>query len=356
MDRLKGLDGIRGLLALTVAIVHTLGHLTGWQSGLNPIKNASYAVDVFFMMSGIVLYHVYKEDICSRKVSIPQFIGIRFLRLYPLHLITIISVPIILKFSTGEFLPTWIGRTDFSNILGDLSLLNAMSVGFDLSLNQPSWSISVEFYLGSLLVILFCKKRYMTYITTALGITLAIALKINPIDIREPYILLANGGIIRCLYSMSVGVISYELFFTKRKSIAGNSLIKAIGLLGVVSLFFTITFAKLNTSSYLFITPLIALSIVCITISDSNAFSFLDKKILRILGKRSYSIYLLHTPIVYMALFFRSDSQHGNLFLSTLCIIITVFLSKYSEKYVEQPFIKYSHVFKKTESPKNKSD
>src|SRR5476651_2583009 len=159
MGRLNGLDGIRGALAVIVALGHAFGHYTGWNSGLWPMTSPGFSVDVFFILSGIVLYEVYHDKIKNSKLSFFNFVTIRTLRLYPMHLLGVILVPLCLYISGGIFYPDWIGNVTVFNLVGDALLMNYINVGFTLVSNQPSWSISIEFFFGVWIAFLSCKIR-----------------------------------------------------------------------------------------------------------------------------------------------------------------------------------------------------
>jgi peptidoglycan/LPS O-acetylase OafA/YrhL len=75
--RFYALDGIRGIAALTVVLYHYL----------DPIKytcliNSYIAVDLFFFLSGFVIYHSYAEKVMG-GMKAGAFINHRFARLMP---------------------------------------------------------------------------------------------------------------------------------------------------------------------------------------------------------------------------------------------------------------------------------
>jgi peptidoglycan/LPS O-acetylase OafA/YrhL len=80
--RFETLDGLRGIAALGVVLVHILplgGPWTQWQG--------SYAaVDLFFMISGFVLAHAYDPRFAA-GYGLRQFVVDRLIRLYPLYLL-----------------------------------------------------------------------------------------------------------------------------------------------------------------------------------------------------------------------------------------------------------------------------
>jgi peptidoglycan/LPS O-acetylase OafA/YrhL len=78
--RFLALDGLRGVAAFAVVLYHFRwsNHLTG------PFQNGYLAVDLFFILSGFVIYANYSALPDLRSAL--HFIWLRFFRVYPLHL------------------------------------------------------------------------------------------------------------------------------------------------------------------------------------------------------------------------------------------------------------------------------
>src|SRR5262249_45566496 len=84
--RMSTLDGLRGLAALLVVFFHI-----GWPNHLtdnNFVRNGYLAVDLFFILSGFVIFKIYAESIRSVG-DFRSFICLRFFRVYPLHFATL---------------------------------------------------------------------------------------------------------------------------------------------------------------------------------------------------------------------------------------------------------------------------
>ncbi|MGP0901833.1 acyltransferase family protein [Serratia sp. CY80841] len=341
--RLSGLDGIRGALAIIVALSHSFGHFTGWESGLYPFKNVSFSVDVFFILSGMVLYHAHAIDIKNGSLSPQSFFLKRLLRLYPLHLFTILLVPLCLFISIGTPYPEWLGKSTIQNIFGDSLLMNAIGIGFDFSSNQPSWSISVEMYIGTILIYVSCLTMAMPILFVFISATLFFIFNIAPPEGPQYHAFLVNGGIVRCLFSMSIGIMAYKLTVANLDFLKSHKKLSiCISSFGFAAIVLIVIFINLSVTEYIIATPLIALTISTIGLMDLPEFKFLDSKILSILGQRSFSIYLMHTPVIYLFLFLKSSNNLLNSFMAILSILITISVSKYTLKYIEKPFIKIS--------------
>src|ERR1700750_2714645 len=104
MKRLRSLDGLRGLAALSIVFHHWYFFLPPDASSatwaaykppfsrlLTPLYLQGWAaVDVFFTLSGFVFFWLYGETIGTRAMNGRTFALLRFSRLYPPHFATLI--------------------------------------------------------------------------------------------------------------------------------------------------------------------------------------------------------------------------------------------------------------------------
>jgi hypothetical protein len=84
--KLALLDGMRGVGACVVAICHTdsMRHLAIF-------KHNQLAVDMFFIMSGLVIGRAYDAKMTNGELTRRGFIRVRFIRLYPLFLLATLN-------------------------------------------------------------------------------------------------------------------------------------------------------------------------------------------------------------------------------------------------------------------------
>ncbi len=154
--QLPSLTALRGLAALWVVLFHysvldfprlditAHSHLIG---------KGYLAVDLFFMLSGLVMTHVYYRAFCeSIARHYWSFIAARIARLYPLHLVvllvfvmTALAIALFAYGATGTFagIPL-LGARSLSAFAANLFMLQGLNAA-ELSWNFPAWSISVEF-------------------------------------------------------------------------------------------------------------------------------------------------------------------------------------------------------------------
>jgi peptidoglycan/LPS O-acetylase OafA/YrhL len=159
-SRFHSLDVLRGLAALAVVHTHWYIFFAGtegiWRAGCEPFhgllaplyREGWRAVDLFFCLSGFVFCWLYAERIAAHRVGAREFAVLRFSRLYPLHLATLLFV------AAAQSVFLWRTGAFFAVPLNDayhfvLNLLFLSGLGFEKggSFNGPVWSVSVECFL-----------------------------------------------------------------------------------------------------------------------------------------------------------------------------------------------------------------
>jgi len=208
-DYFHALDGIRVLLAIVIALYHT-----SWASniaGLQLLKNGPVVVDIFFVLSGFIMFQLYSQSINNVSDGM-SYMKKRVARIYPLHFVTLIMMLIyscllyavhhfgIAELQPGEVMPFQSeSESSFKAFIANLTLTNSMGVLDTLSYNTPAWSISVEFfaYIIFALMMIFCRPHklwHFALIGIAIVVNCAVLSTIKP-NLDFHYDL----GIFRCL-------------------------------------------------------------------------------------------------------------------------------------------------------------
>lgn len=150
---IHSLTVLRFFAAIIVALHHTVNYFS-WPH-LVSVKelaiNGWLCVDFFFILSGFVLMWSFKPN--EQKYS---FIWKRIIRIYPLHIITLI-ISIIAYYTLGNALAGYNGGIKGSIL--NLFLLQAWlpnNKSILSSWNGVSWSLSVEMFFYITAPILFC--------------------------------------------------------------------------------------------------------------------------------------------------------------------------------------------------------
>ena len=151
VGRMDGLTGLRGLAALWVIGFHyTLGPLSPLspQHGV-PVLRAGYlGVDLFFFLSGFVIWHVHGDDFRRPSaVAFRHFLGLRLARLYPVYAFTMVLFLAIVLI--GPLLgDTGLNPQNYQagQFAVDLFLLQSWGLSSHLNWNYPAWSVSAEMF------------------------------------------------------------------------------------------------------------------------------------------------------------------------------------------------------------------
>ena len=150
-----GLDALRGIAALLVALFHFRGNFLGYNN--YPSGDGYLAVDVFFVLSGFVLSHAYLSRF-ARGMTVWQFVKIRLIRLYPLYFIG-------LMLGMVNLLAGYEPRGALSNLdiarafTMELFMLPSWPTLYDrlFLINVVSWSLFFEM-LVNILFVVFWKR------------------------------------------------------------------------------------------------------------------------------------------------------------------------------------------------------
>jgi peptidoglycan/LPS O-acetylase OafA/YrhL len=171
-DRFAGLDALRGLSALGVLFWHYGAHfgVTPLAAWFSPFYTAGlYLVDVFFVLSGFLLGTLYSEPSIWRA-----YLFKRITRLFPLHLMTLIVVAIL---QHGYTQVTGAGFiyifNDFRHFFLNLGLMQFVGFQKGFSFNGPAWSISVEWLVNLVFILLLWLPRLRGALSTSLVVVSA---------------------------------------------------------------------------------------------------------------------------------------------------------------------------------------
>lgn len=168
MKDIKGLTGLRGYAALMVCLHHYNYRLTGnWFYTL--VSKGSWGVIVFFVLSGFILAYVYQNWFRQGwdGSEYIRFMRLRLARVYPLHLLTLLLWGLLILLGRIQLTES---ETAYTFLL-NLTLTHAWGFTPSISWNQPSWSISTEFFcyllFAPVLMLIRCMPLYLRLLCMA---------------------------------------------------------------------------------------------------------------------------------------------------------------------------------------------
>ena len=361
-SRFMSLEAFRGLAAVMIVLYHS--RFYAGESYVSFVRNSDIFVDFFFILSGFVMAHSYLDKIGS-KISFRKFVLLRFGRLYPLHILTLLLwVPYIAV--KVIFYEKGLGDTDpaASNnaftFLSNVLLFQALDGYQPLSWNYPSWSISAEFYtyifFFIFVVIAFGRRSSGAYSLPGVILVASAAYAFT-------WILDVGRGlelfIFECIGGFFLGILIYILY-KNVKCIAIRPLWATV--LEVTALAFLV-YCVSNKQDHgfrdnvFFYVSLLSFSVVIylFVVQEGGYISrFLKNRLFQFIGKLSYSIYMVHAIVlagienlfVYVFKYNKtsfSDVENMIVFeeanyINFALIVVVIFLSAFTYRYVEIPW------------------
>lgn len=320
-NRLLWIDDLRGLAALLVIFGH---YRVFYEYGynLNFLDVFPRGVQLFYLLSGFILYRLYVNKLNSIK-DYKRFIIKRFFRISPLYyFITIISIFI---FLSKMYHP-------FSNIISHLFILTlGVNPKFLNGIIGVEWSVFVEFcfYLLFPFVLYFYNKfKYLTLllsIVISLGQTSLVYLLGFDNEYKTYFYNLPTAQIcffVLGMYLSEIDQLTNKRFLKRIVFISGS-----IGFLLTSYIFQSFT-AQLYISFFFIMMMVLGYS----SVYKSNVIA----KGLNWCGQRSYSLYLIHYIPLKICEFLKIEKSISVFFL---IIIFIFFLSDLTYKYIEKPGI-----------------
>ncbi|MDB5393602.1 MAG: acyltransferase 3 [Rhodospirillales bacterium] len=301
------LDSLRGLAALSMAFFHM-----NWTSplyGLAYVRNSYLMVDVFFVLSGFVIFYAYQGKIGSLKEA-RRFLWLRFWRVYPVHFLFLIVFGLIevakffaqLHYGLVANHPA-LEDNNLRSFLANLFLVQGLNPTRALSFNGPSWTISVEFAAYILFAGLFLVVR-----SPAAIVKVSLAISVAAIALLawlgKGQVAFTNiFGIVPCTAGFFLGVVVCALAAYLRNSVhvaAHTGLVTGMAA-ATIGLF--MAFLAIRHTGYMPIAvfPLSAGMIFLVALAPAaGVLRFLHLGPLRWLGAISYSVYMAQEAAIWL--------------------------------------------------------
>ena len=356
-ERFLALDSLRGLLASTIVFFHlpTDGFL--WK--LRYVQNGYLAVTFFFVLSGFVIGTTYGERL-AKGFPLKRFLGLRLGRIYPLHLFMILvmigyqAARLWLHIGVARDIPPFSDR--FAPGLLPYNFLLLQKFAGELSWNDPSWSIGVEWWTYMVFAVL------AMWLAIRRGILATAMLMILPwayFHVRHIYPGHGWDETFDCMMNFGLGLIVCDMRnwpiwrLTGRIKRLGGTLLELIAV--AVGLWMINHFGgKLS----ILIAPTFACVIAIFSLERGLISRVLVTAPMLLLGELSYSIYMIHHFILDRmvdVVWFYGAAWHlpihatatgrtviaGNWIIcdlfSLLVLAVVLLLSVCSFRYVEKP-------------------
>ncbi len=303
-EYLPALTGLRFWLAVWVILHHICGKgmmLEAWANTLPApvlklIHGGYLAVQTFFVLSGFVLARTYAHTKWDRR-SLGRFFTARFARIYPVYFVSLIILsPFIIEMMLA---PVWTPGQRATLLTNYLLVLQGWTGSLGVGWNTPAWSLSCEFFFYLWFPVLFVALRNARWRAISVAMVVAILLPIVLDHSGAPW----SWKPLYQLGDFVAGIAAARIFaligdrrgWKKRGHWLYVPAVIFGGWLIIHPAVVNGSGADLNT----FLRPLNAAMLVGFALSGGWIAKWLSGTITDFLGKASYSMYVLHVPILW---------------------------------------------------------
>lgn len=323
----RDIDGLRAIAVASVVIGHYFPRL---------IPQGFLGVDIFFVISGYVITQMMSGSNQTSLLSfLQEFYSRRIRRLIP-ALVVVVMLTLLFSYIVMTRVDLEIVNTGAFSLIGlsNVYLLYNSNDYFGLVASQNpfthTWSLGVEEQFYAVYPILFWvvtykyKRHRLVYILTLLlFFSLILTLYFQT---SEPNLVFYSMP--TRLWQLSLGAIA----FCAKERMSG---LKNFGYLQLTA-FITLLVILTNNYSIMILNQLFVSLATCFLVLPSTAAirKFITFQLFIWVGIRSYSIYLIHWPILVLGTY-----VFGNGFITlTLLFALTLLLSFLNYKYIENRF------------------
>lgn len=339
-NKLLGLELLRFLMAFAILVYHyrQFAFVGDREVGLildelplhwllGPFYlSGPYAVRVFWCISGFIFFWKYRDAIANRSLDGWSFFVLRFSRLYPLHVATLVLVAALqpLYFLINGYFFVY-QNNDLAHFLLQLLMASNATSQQALSFNGPIWSISVEVLVYFFFFMMLLATRSWLLNVALIAISLMI-----PGQVADCFAFFYAGGL-AAMARQARTLSTVHAMATE----SASWLAVIVCLLGG----YWFTDGHLELLDHLLL--LISAPVLLYTLSRNVILPERLQRVVEAAGNMTYSSYLLQFPIQLMMMLTLSlirapaplyDPAFFGLFIGT-----TLLASHFTYQYFEKP-------------------
>jgi len=294
MTYLPALDGLRALAALWVVAFHA----TAFTGVATPVIRHGYlGVDLFFVVSGFVLAHVYAPVFARDGLSFyARYLCRRVARLWPVWLVVLALFA--LKAEIGRWSGLGGGGLRVVDDPGLWSLYTLLMQSWGWAdperINPPGWSLSYEWAASLLLPLALAAivrlRSALICLALALASLAAHALYTHGHGLPSLHTAAAHGGA-RVAAEFLAGILLWRAW-DQAEGAPASAGIFAAGC-AVLSVGAMIAFAPALWLDHLLVASLVGL-LGGVAAGRGRLAAMLSRRMLRAVGEASYALYVVH--------------------------------------------------------------
>ena len=329
MREIRPLTSLRGIFAFWVMILHIFN--TGLEGVVHEpwiVSEGYLAVDFFFFLSGFILAGAYdvKFGVAMSRRTYFQFVLRRAGRLFPLH----IAVVLVIVLVHPAYPPM--------RVIEELSLTQRWLFWPPADpdwINMPSWSISTEWAASLLFPVFVCSALRGSRLRSALAALLAGAFVLYAAGSHGWNLNISRSSLTflpltRCLGDFGLGVVAFRFR-------NGFPALKSDSALALILLAFIAALA-LHADDLLLV-AIIFPAVIGIAGNAGIVSRLLSTRPLFWLGTISYSLYLVHFPIVLLLRYLIPAGAVGfeTVFFVVVAIVTALGIATMTYRFIEVP-------------------
>lgn len=301
---LQGILGLRGIAAFAIVLFH-ICHLTGIQvpEGFYFIeRDFGAAVQLFFVLSAFSLMYS-TEHTMHRPDWAKEYLIKRYFRIAPLFY-TILALML-----AGTAVKHYSALPSIATVLLNVFFVFGFFPSPDVGLVMAGWTIGVEmiFYVlfPVLLMTIKTKKEALIFLLVSVLISYVARVELHNLYLNVvplPKWDWSNFAFLSYLFFFAVGIYAYRFEQSQIKS--GRSLHALIPWAAVLAIGVLLLTEALQSPVSLgqfgFVIRAFGFGALCVWQSSKPSL-WCANKFFEYLGERSFSIYLLHAPIIILS-------------------------------------------------------
>ena len=391
--RIIGLDGVRGILCLSIAITHVTGHYSPVTAGIWHTNVFGFSLVYFFVLSGFLLSlpflrNVIKNSASATMPNVTDYAVHRFARIMPGYLVIFLICNFVLRVAYVENPATQPAGTDEGTgmitdpgqLLANLTLTQSYFPAYIQTGINPSWSLSLEYAFYASLPLVFVgvfalRKRVnvnplllaslVPGFLIMLGLTgRAFVPLVHAHSATTDFMLLCWGPTWAAVFTQSfltnadnfaLGMLAAILFVAIERGALPERLTRRIRLLSVVAILpvllasgvLLVVASQFVTAGVGVVAALMVLVIVVPLAQHrkSKLATALDFRPIRFVGEISLSAYLWHFPVLLLLGrigWMAGDTLPGMLANIVLVLAVTVLFATITYYLIEKSAMNYA--------------
>jgi exopolysaccharide production protein ExoZ len=341
---INSIQFLRGIAALAVVVHHTGGYVKRYFEPtvlLGDYFSIGFGgVDLFFVISGFII-HFTSEKYLDKPSKLVEYLKKRFVRVFPIHWLVLT-----LLFMAGWLITSVFHKNIFS--IGYPHTPNAYVQTYSLfplhfAINPVTWTLSYELFFYLIFAILIISKR-LWFIP--LGILL-----VSGYNVYQNY--LQDGGVAEMTYFKFIfsgynfefmfGFLIYQFYDKLKLNNILSIILLILGLLIFVGFGYEVSDFDNYKRLIIFGLPSALIVLAMLNLEKNQAISI--PKFWILLGDASYSLYLIHFPIMLLMnklpqILGYSLTANQEVNYSYFIILTIIVSSIIVHKYIEKPLSK----------------